>query len=43
MAFCMVCKTDEALIHHGQETKWADGPMAAVPMTGGPISSEPLH
>jgi hypothetical protein len=34
----MVCKNDEALIHHWQETEWADGPMEPVKMT-----DEPLH
>jgi len=43
LAFCMICKTDEAVIHHWQETEWADGPMEPVPMTDEPLASERLH
>ncbi len=38
LAFCLVCKQEEALIHHWRETEWADGPMEPVLMT-----DETLH
>ncbi len=31
LAHCVVCKTEEALVHNWQETEWASGPMEAVP------------
>lgn len=30
LAYCLVCKTDEALLRGWQETDWADGPMEPV-------------
>lgn len=30
-AFCLVCKTDEAIIHNWQGTMWAEGMMEPVP------------
>ena len=37
LAHCLLCKTDEAVIHNWQETEWAEGMMEAVPMDlGGP-------
>ena len=35
LSYCLVCKTDEALVRGWQNTDWADGPMAPV----GPESS----
>jgi hypothetical protein len=29
-AYCIVCKTNEAMVHNWQETDWAEGPMEAV-------------
>jgi hypothetical protein len=31
-AQCMVCKSDEALIHDWQGTEWAEGPMDPSPL-----------
>jgi hypothetical protein len=31
ISYCMVCKTDEALVRNWQDTDWADGPMEPVP------------
>jgi hypothetical protein len=31
-AYCIVCGTDEAIVHNWQETEWADGPMEGVNM-----------
>jgi hypothetical protein len=31
-AFCPTCRADEALIHHWEDTLWADGPMEPVPV-----------
>jgi hypothetical protein len=37
LAYCIVCKTDEALIHNWQQTEWAGGMMGPVPVElGGP-------
>ena len=37
LAYCVVCKTDEALVHNWQETEWAEGMMPPVPVDlGGP-------
>jgi hypothetical protein len=30
VAFCVLCKHDEMLVHNWQETEWADGIMEAV-------------
>ena len=30
LAYCLVCKTDEALVRGWQDTDWADGPMEPV-------------
>ncbi len=35
LSYCLICKTDEALIRGWQDTDWADGPMEPV----GPESS----
>jgi len=32
LAHCLVCKTEEALIHNWQKTEWAGGMMEAVPV-----------
>ena len=38
LAQCLVCKTEEALIHDWQETEWADGMMEPVPVDlDGPV------
>ncbi|HEY4183453.1 MAG TPA: hypothetical protein VGP07_00215 [Polyangia bacterium] len=37
LSYCLVCKTDEALVRGWQDTDWADGPMEPV----GPESSAP--
>jgi hypothetical protein len=36
LASCVVCKTDEALVHNWQKTEWAEGMMPAVDL-GGPL------
>jgi len=33
LAQCLVCKTEEAVIHNWQETEWADGMMEPVPVS----------
>jgi hypothetical protein len=33
LAHCMVCKTEEAIIHNWQETEWAEGMMEPVPVS----------
>ena len=40
LSHCIVCKTDEALIHNWQKTEWADGMMEPVPVM---LEGEPLH
>ena len=32
LVYCLVCKTQEAMISNWQSTDWADGPMPAVPI-----------
>jgi hypothetical protein len=32
-AFCALCKADEMLVSNWQETEWAAGPMAPVPLS----------
>jgi hypothetical protein len=37
LAYCILCKTDEALIHNWQTTEWAGGMMGPIPGDlGGP-------
>jgi hypothetical protein len=30
IAFCMICRTDEMIVHNWQQTEWADGMMEPV-------------
>ena len=32
LAQCLLCRTEEAIIHNWQETEWADGMMEPVPI-----------
>lgn len=47
LSYCLVCKTDEALISGWQDTDWADGPMEPVgpesSVAGVPGESPPLN
>ena len=40
LAYCVICRSDETYIHNWQETEWARGMMAPVPMEA---SASPLH
>ena len=44
LSYCLVCKTDEALISGWQDTDWADGPMGPESsVAGAPGESAPLN